>query len=232
MRLKALTYNIHGCVGRAGRFDPGAIVAVVRGIDADVVALQEVHDHDERDRSFLRMLRALDYSTLIFGSTLHRQNGHYGNVLLSRLPLVEQQLIDLSVAGREPRGAIRARLAAADGELDVLTTHLGLMRRERRVQIARLFALLPARWHSNGAGLRIALGDFNEWLPAGRTHRDMHALFGVAPRPATFPAALPLIGLDRIFVRPAQVRVTWSAVRTPLADRASDHLPLLATIET
>ena len=44
----------------------------------------------------------------------------------------------------------------------------------------------------------------------------------------TFPARLPLLALDRIYFRPAQMLVrSWT---DPLARTASDHLPIWATV--
>jgi endonuclease/exonuclease/phosphatase family metal-dependent hydrolase len=40
--LKAVTYNIHRCVGIDRRHDPGRIAAVLREIGADIIGLQEV----------------------------------------------------------------------------------------------------------------------------------------------------------------------------------------------
>jgi endonuclease/exonuclease/phosphatase family metal-dependent hydrolase len=46
----------------------------------------------------------------------------------------------------------------------------------------------------------------------------------------TFPAWLPMLRLDHVFVSQT-VEVTWIEVlRTPLARIASDHLPLLVEI--
>ena len=45
MPLTLVTYNIHACVGTDGRFEPARIAGVLRELDADVVALQEVDHH-------------------------------------------------------------------------------------------------------------------------------------------------------------------------------------------
>ena len=41
-RLKVATYNIHCGIGRDGRFSEKRILDVLREMDADVVAMQEV----------------------------------------------------------------------------------------------------------------------------------------------------------------------------------------------
>ena len=42
MRFRMATYNIHRCIGRDGKASPHRVAEVLRAIDADVVALQEV----------------------------------------------------------------------------------------------------------------------------------------------------------------------------------------------
>ena len=40
--LRVMTYNVHSCVGGDRRYDPERILKVLREIDADIIALQEV----------------------------------------------------------------------------------------------------------------------------------------------------------------------------------------------
>ncbi len=234
--MRLLTYNIHGCVGRGGLLDPAAILSVIDEADADVVALQEVHDDDAIDRSFLAALKErLDYDTILYGPTLRLPESHYGNLLLCRLPLIDHERLDLSRSGREPRGAIRVRLTHRGRDLEITATHLGLAPGERRAQIGRLTddgraaadvdADVPTR-----EPIRVLMGDLNEWFPLGRANRRLHARFGRSRAVATFPARFPLFALDRIHVRPDTVSVDTRVLDGPVARRASDHLPLIADL--
>ena len=45
MQITLATYNIHACVGIDRRFDPERIVQVMKELDVDVAALQEVEHH-------------------------------------------------------------------------------------------------------------------------------------------------------------------------------------------
>lgn len=56
--------------------------------------------------------------------------------------------------------------------------------------------------------------------------RDAQRATGSVPRP-TFPARLPVIRIDHIFVSPAVRVLRTEVVRSTLARVASDHLPLL-----
>ncbi len=111
------SWNVHECVGRDGQRDPGRVATVMRGIDADVFALQEVHS-DQRAGGPLDQARFLADALgldAVPGPTLDRRGGRYGNLLLTRLPLGTVRRHDLSVAGREARGALEVVLESPAG---------------------------------------------------------------------------------------------------------------------
>lgn len=226
--LRALTYNIHGCRGTDGIEDPSRILRVLETANADVVALQEVHQRSQADREFLQTLARQSTYHFAFGPTLRRPEGdEYGNVLLSRWPLECVVRLDLSVADREPRGAIIAVANTPHGAVTLAATHLGLRPHERRIQVNRL--LDHAR--STSTPRALLLGDFNEWFLWGRPLRRLHRHFGAAPAVRSFPSRFPLFCLDRIWVRPRSALRRIAAVRTPQSKIASDHLPVLAEID-
>jgi endonuclease/exonuclease/phosphatase family metal-dependent hydrolase len=224
-RLAVATYNVHGCVGADGRQDRQRTLRVLQLLEADVIALQELR---WRPRDALHVLdefaTSLGYTALA-GPTLLRPDGHYGNALLTRLPVAEVKRIDLSVPGREPRGALAAVLESPGGPVTVIATHLGLAPGERRRQMRRLLALV--HWAQRPV---VLLGDLNEWFLWGRPLRWLRRHFGRTPAPATFPARWPLFALDRIWVEPVRMLERIEVVRDGFAGRASDHLPLRAKL--
>jgi endonuclease/exonuclease/phosphatase family metal-dependent hydrolase len=224
MRVRIATYNIHGAVGTDGRCDPARIAAVLAELDADVVALQEVHAGAAGVDLLAHLRAALGVET-VSGPTLLRADAEYGNALISRHPVRGVSRIDLSVGRREPRGALDTLLDAGAG-LRVLATHLGLWPGERRRQVKRLLQALD-----DGPALpTVLLGDLNEWYLWGRTLRWLHAEFERSPAPATFPAPRPFLALDRLWARPRRMLEHVAVHASPLARRASDHLPLVATL--
>jgi endonuclease/exonuclease/phosphatase family metal-dependent hydrolase len=220
--LRVATYNVHDCVGRDGVYDPRRIAKVVAGLDADVVALQEVTlDHVGDVVALLQDttgMRAID------GTLFERGIGRYGNMLLCRDEVVAEELHDLSFAGREPRGAIQASLATAAGACHVLAAHFGLSRRERRMQFLR-FAELAGRV----PGPLLLMGDFNAWRPEPfrALRREGFRLTTIS----SFPSRpRPLLALDRIAVRaPGHIHAAWRG-QGPAVAVASDHLPVVAEI--
>ena len=224
MRLRIATYNTHANVGMDRRVDAARIARVVGELGADIVALQEL---DTRRGDLLQHLHdTCGYFTLA-GPTIHFANGSFGNGLLTRFPIVSATHIPLSVELREPRAAIDAVLDCDGIVLRVIVTHLGLRARERAQQVARLIDVLAARPQA----CTVLLGDLNEWLLPRRALRRLHELFGEPPARATFPALLPLVALDRIWLQPAQVLQRLHVHSTRLARVASDHVPLIADIE-
>jgi len=235
MRLRVVTYNIHKCRGLDRRVRPARIVEVLSEIDADIVALQEVVSvrGGAREKDQARFISEGMGMTYAVGGTRIHNGGIYGNVVLSRLPLLKTHNYDISVRGREQRGCMRADISAnGAGLLHVFNVHLGTAFLERRHQARKLVnsAILN---NEELSGTRIMLGDFNEWtrglttrlLATHLTSADIRAHL---PRSKTYPGVLPFLHLDHIyFDRSLELdRLTLHKSRTALV--ASDHLPLVA----
>jgi endonuclease/exonuclease/phosphatase family metal-dependent hydrolase len=227
MLMKLATYNIHGCVGADGSFNPDRIIRVLAELNADVVALQEVEHRAVGGGNLLDYLANALSMTALAGPTLLRGTWHYGNALLTRLPVRATERVDLSVHPHEPRGALEVELCWGPRRLQVVATHLGLWPAERRRQVRRLLAL----FESGRADVSVLLGDLNEWLLWGRPLRWLRRHFADTRRPpATWPARFPLLALDRIWANPRGALSVIESHRSEAARRASDHLPLWAVL--
>lgn len=226
--LSVATYNVHACVGMDGVRDPERVAQVIRELDADIVGLQEV-DAGYWNAGGVDQLAVLARQTkmhAVAGPTLVERSKSYGNGLLSRRSPTRVQRLDLSVPGFEPRGALVADFDNDDRKMRVVVTHFGLSAAERRAQAERLLSLLDPR----PGGIRILLGDFNEWAPRRRMTRLLSACFGPSGRMRTFPSRFPLFALDRIWVTPSTCVTTRRTIKTPLIRVASDHLPVVAEL--
>lgn len=224
-RIEVASYNIHRCIGLDRRHDRARIAEVIRELAVDVVALQEVESESAAQQpeylSWVTGFRA------VLGPTLQRRDGHYGNALLLRPPVLEVRHIDLSVQGKEPRGALDVDVAFQGAPIRLITTHFGLTFTERYLQVMRLLKALR-----NGPDHpTILLGDFNEWRPAAPVLRRLEEFFGRPWSVRTYPARYPLLALDRVWVRPMTALRGLRVHVSPLARVASDHLPVRATID-
>lgn len=209
-----------------GRFDADRLVRVLREVDADVIALQEVEHHAVGDGDLLDYLAAETGTTAVAGATLLRETRHYGNALLTRLPIVNIHRIDLTMHRREPRGALDVLLDWQGRKLRVAATHLGLRPWERREQTRRLLSM----FETSREDVAVLMGDLNEWLLWGRPLRWLRKHFAATPDLRTYPARFPLFALDQIWVKPRRSLVQLETHRSPAARTASDHLPLTAVL--
>lgn len=228
-QLRVASYNIHSCVGIDRRCRPARIAAVLRELDCDVVALQEVDNSPgiEEDSKQLDYLSNAVEMASIPGLRIVRHAGEYGNAVLTKLPIISVQRHDLSYSRYEPRGALDVVLDLAGRHLRVIATHLGLARSERHIQWQRMLPLLAAQEQSLPL---VLLGDMNEWYRGSQMLREVNQILGEAPAPVAFPSYAPCLALTRIWVRPRHALQAVAVHRSETARRASDHLPLRALI--
>jgi endonuclease/exonuclease/phosphatase family metal-dependent hydrolase len=221
-------------VGRDGRHDPDRVATVISELDADVVALQEFTYPASvaLETRTPVVLTTLDRYQCALGPTRHRTRQTvtecFGNALLTRHPIVEVHRIDLSMERREPRGALAATIDVGGALLHVLATHLGLRIHERRFQVRQILDYLDSVRNT----FVVVLGDFNDWLPGRSAAHVLDRRLGRPSRPATFPVIWPFIALDRIWVQPKRALQRVSVHASPTARLASDHLPVVAEIDS
>jgi endonuclease/exonuclease/phosphatase family metal-dependent hydrolase len=241
--FRVLTVNTHkGFTFFNRKFILHELREAVRSVAADVVFLQEVQGtHDRHHLRFSNWTPAPHYEFLAdtmwpqfaYGRNAVYPRGHHGNALLSKFPIVRSENLDISIAGPEQRGMLHCVLRTPDDQRDVhaICVHMGLRESHRRQQVELLCELV--RGLPEHAPVVVA-GDFNDWRR--RAHRvleqaGLHEVFlnanGRSAR--SFPARLPLLQLDRIYVRNAAVHSPLVLSRKPWS-HLSDHLPLAAEI--
>ena len=238
MRVRVVTYNVHRCRGMDRRVRPQRIVEVLGEINADIIALQEVlsvaNGRPEEDQArFIAEQLKLSHT---LGGTRRLKGGIYGNVILSRWPIIETRNYDISVRGREQRGCLRADVQIPKSNLvHIFNVHLGTAYLERRHQGRKLIdeAILNSKQLS---GPRLMLGDFNEWT-RGLASRLLASHLVSAdvrlhlPRRRTYPGVLPLLHLDHVYYEDSLRLEAMTLYRNRLSLMASDHLPLIADFE-
>jgi endonuclease/exonuclease/phosphatase family metal-dependent hydrolase len=231
--LRIATYNIHRCRGMDRRVNPGRIVEVLREIDADVIALQEVIGAGPTASGQAEEIGAgLGMGWVMTCVRTLRQH-QFGNVVMSRLPITHHSQYDLTWRTCEPRACQRADLALGSGQmLHIYNVHLGTAVLERRYQAGRLASFVHDR---RVTGPKVILGDFNEWM-RGLATKTLSSLFesidigAHLKRRRTYPGLFPVVHLDHIYYEGRVEVVNVEMPRTRRALMASDHLPLIANL--
>lgn len=222
--IRLLTWNIHGGRAPNGSYDLERVVALVRRHEPDIVALQEVDSRRSRsgEPAFDFLKQALG-EHCVEARAISAPDGDYGHVVISRWPMTDTVLHDLSITGREPRRAIETIVATEQGPLHMVAVHLGLSFRERRKQAAKLAAIA-----NSAPDPTLLCGDFNDWIWRGDVATTLSRELPDRTWHRTFPSWLPAIRLDRIYCRPAGTLIrSWTDAS---ARAASDHLPVVAEI--
>lgn len=244
LRLRLMTYNVHGGVGVDRKLDLDRIAAVIRREQPDVVALQELDVGRLRSGGVDQARHIAERLGMAshFHAAFRVQEEEYGDALLSPLPMRLVRAGSLPRPAGSPkvierRGAQWVAVALPDGrELQVINTHLGLVPLEQRGQVD---ALLGPEWTGDPAfaqGPSVLLGDFNATSRYAAYRRlaarlkDAQKSFAAEPV-RTFPARLPMLRIDHVFTAGAVTALDAWAPNTALARIASDHLPLCVDVE-
>jgi endonuclease/exonuclease/phosphatase family metal-dependent hydrolase len=231
--MRLLSYNIHkGIGGRDRRYRFERVVDVIEGQNPDLICLQEVDHNVRRSRYHNQPARLSDYfsaEAMMYQLNVHLKTGGYGNLVLSRWPILEQHQVSLRFNRKKPRGAQIAVVDTPEGTLRLVNWHLGLAEKERHWQVRHL--LEHRLFRERDELPTLIAGDFNDWrnsLTNGAfgEHGFEHVTHPVS-RFRSFPAYMAVGSLDKAYVR-GPVEVTHArVVRSLLAKRASDHLPLV-----
>jgi endonuclease/exonuclease/phosphatase family metal-dependent hydrolase len=234
-----LVYNIHAGKDAAGVDNLERVSAVVREARADVVLLQEV-DRGTRRSGQTDQPDVLGRRTgyrAAFGKTLDYDGGEYGIAVLSRWPITRHVLEHLPVeppqeragGSYEPRGALRVTVAAPDGSLEIVNTHLDASREDhyRRQEVTTILSIARA-----GGPRLLVGGDFNS-TPESEVQaqvrsgglRDAWAECGRG-NGLTYPADVPVKRIDYLYLTGGATCTEATVIETT----ASDHRPVLVTV--
>jgi len=233
--IRIVTYNVHKCRGMDRRVDAMRIASVLRDLNADVIALQEViasEDGSPAANQPAFVASQLGGYTVHFGEARKHLGAPYGNAVLSRLPVSTSQTYDLTRAGRERRGCLRVDVQCGSELLHMFNVHLGTSFFERRHQGRRLIST-DVLGSNELKYPTIVVGDFNEWTRGlasrlmSRHYRSVESRLHLKRR-KTYPGILPLFHLDHFYFDSRLELVSAELVRNRLALKASDHLPIVA----
>ncbi|KHD87365.1 MAG: hypothetical protein OM95_14800 [Bdellovibrio sp. ArHS] len=229
MILRVVTYNIHGARGIDGKRDYLRIGLFLKHQNIDVALIQEMDTRfaDRDSVTDIEELKTDHFKTFISAPTMQNTLGWYGNALLSRFPIINYNIIDISAPGREPRNILEVFLATPKGPLHILNTHKGLKPSERNQQMKKLNELLTRKSEIP----LIVGGDINEWQTYSGALKKLNTVLHPIPSGPTFPTRAPFLRLDRMWCRPAILVQSSEVLKAKNVKYFSDHYPLMAEIK-
>ena len=227
--IRVLSYNIHHGEGMDEVLDLERIAALIREVNPDLVALQEVDSVTNRtghvdQAAALGRLTGLNSA---FGRFMAYDGGAYGMAVLSRWPIPEPMNIRLP-DGEEPRTALAVTvdLPGSGRVLRFVGIHFYRTPEERLAQATDMVEAL-----GHGEIPTILAGDFNSTPDS-----EVMAYFGErwtivekGEDSFTFSSFEPEREIDFVIVRPAgrfEV-LSQDVLHEPVA---SDHRPILADL--
>lgn len=243
--IRIATFNIHkGFSHFNARFSLHQQRELLRNLHADVLFLQEVQDaHIHHSKRFagwpmagqVEFLADSIWPQFAYGKNSAYPAGHHGNALLSKFNIANTTNIDISAHPTEQRGMLHCTIEVPDWDapLHAICVHLGLFAHWRRQQLGRVAEYIEQHVPAN-APLIIA-GDFNDWSArAGKVFASRLQLREVFEHHAgkharSFPSWLPLLRLDRIYVRGFEIKHVEVHAGAHFAT-VSDHAILTATL--
>jgi len=242
MKLKILSYNIHKGFTIGNRdFILEQIRLALRETNADILFLQEVlGDHLNKKIPDWKTAIQFEYIAdsvwphFAYGKNAVYPEGHHGNAILSKFPIIEWQNHAISTNRFEHRGLLQTRIMIPEKEKELLlcNTHLDLTQNGRDLQSDLIIKIMKIEkdipW--------VLVGDFNDWnkkispkieneLQAKEVFQFLHGKY-----PNTYPSFLPILSLDRVFVHKLLPKSAVALKQTHWKN-LSDHLPLYVEID-
>ncbi len=216
-----------------GDFDLDVLADVIKDVDPDLVAMQEVDFKTKRAKGY-DLPTELGWRTKmapLFGRAMPYSGGEYGEAILSKWSFISSRNIALPcLPGKEPRAALMGTTVTDFGDtISFVATHLDHEGPESRImqveKINKVFA--------NNRYPSILAGDLNDipgsevinilerhWTPT--YNRDNPAF--------TFPSTTPDRKIDYVMYSPKE---RWQVVKTEVIcdSIATDHCVYLVELK-
>jgi endonuclease/exonuclease/phosphatase family metal-dependent hydrolase len=234
IQVRVLSYNIHHGEGVDRKLDLQRIARIIKSVEPDIVALQEVDKKTMRTNKVDQPagLAKLTEMNVVFERNIEFEGGQYGNAILSKWPIKKHKNHHLpSMDDGEQRGVLLAEIQPTGWNTPIyfLATHLDHRPndKERMASSEMINKLIQNREDAPA----ILAGDLND-TPDSRTLSRLGKSWQRANRKVmpTVPVTQPKRQIDYILFRPVN---RWKTIEVRVLDEAvaSDHRAIFAVLE-
>ena len=243
METKIFTFNIHkGFNWTNTQVTLHLLKEELRVLHPDIVFLQEVvgenKKHKEKfenwiDNQFEFLAQDL-WSEYAYSKHAIYDHRHHGNVILSKYPIQNIEILDISVNPLEQRSVLYCEILHPQKTLKCFCVHLNLLHKDRIKQYETISSFIKEK--STDTCPIVIAGDFNDWNQKASeillgeeeikdSHKDLHGVYA-----RTFPAQFPFLCLDRMYTKNLEIKSSQVLKGTPW-NSFSDHLPILTKVK-
>ncbi len=237
MQLRIISYNMLKGRSLIRKREIHKEMAIeLNKLKPDLLILQEFPDACIRPgegEAGLNVFNSHHLTHAAYGFNARTKRGRHGNALLSHFPIVQSENIDISSTKMAHRGVVHCqlKLPGFKNTLHVFCTHLDLFQSARNKQVSILSDLIQSRVDKKE--VIVFSGDFNDWnvkldeiIYKEMEDRNLPLNSDFGPI-KTFPSPLPILPLDRIYVRNQNLNHLWTP-RNKVWRQLSDHRPIIA----
>lgn len=220
--IKLVSWNIRAGLGRDLRRRPLRTIEAISAFDADVVLLQEADFRMHPRPAALPIAQGRIGPFEVIDLTPNGVGlGWHGIAVLKRPGIQVDAVHCFDLPAFEPRGAVVVDLSLSGSSVRIVGVHLGLLRGNRRKQIA--FIMEQVMKLDRRA--IIVAGDYNEWRESFG-FETMPEWLRIHSPGASFPAGRPFLHLDRLAYSNEFELLDSSVINDRHAAMASDHRPV------
>lgn len=235
IKLKVISYNLHKgrtIYGKRMAFD--TLKQFLNDEQFDIGLFQEVlghHQHNEDIEHQIELLADTKWHEYSFARNSIVANHDHGNSILSKYPILEEKILNLTLHDLEKRSAILTKIDVGPIHLNVICTHLNLLQKHRLEQARMVINFIN---ENVPADEPVVLGgDLNDWNGTITKLFVQEGGFSTLPenlKVRTFPSFMPLLSLDRILFKNLNlIQLTRGDIKK--YRRYSDHLPVFYTLD-
>jgi endonuclease/exonuclease/phosphatase family metal-dependent hydrolase len=232
--FRILCFNIHGGYDMRRRRDLRRIHNLMNEYEVDIGVFQEIETRISRGgtEQDIETLAGPERPYHLPALTLKEDDGWYGNLIVSKYPIVRGLIHDLETSKSfEPRNAVDALIETPLGPARIIGTHLSLSPFERWSEVRNLVRLIDQVEETEKNPLFL-MGDINEWRASSRLLRHLNELLTPIPCGNTFPWFHPFVRLDRAWFSHARFCATARILNARETRGLSDHLPILIEVSS
>src|SRR5690606_9819855 len=234
--IRVAVYNTHWCTGTDGVLSPQRIAEVLKGLHADVIALNEIDRNYDPRSNYEDQLQIIadalemnyQFQKTTWKSSIPASGNkprEFGHAILSKQPIEFLDARIFDAYSKHYHGLLETKIVVKGTPVLFYVTHLDTDPASLQSQSVQL-----KQWMAEREGTKILMGDFNA-VPDNPSIRyiknGMIDAFEQQPDAFTFKSNNPTIRIDYIIGSGAVDFVNSNVIKT----LASDHFPIVTEIK-